>query len=150
MSEILDPKILTAEIEFAVDFNDCDPMKIVWHGNYINYFERARCALLNKIGYNYLDMEKSGYLFPVTEVKSKYMKSLRFGDVCRAKAILAEYENMIKINFELYNAKTGELTTKGSVSQMCIEVSTGQTQYYCPKIWTDKVEKFIRAGGFSE
>lgn len=136
-------KELSNEIEFAVDFNDCDPMKIVWHGNYINYFERARCALLNKIGYNYIDMEESGFLFPVTEVKCKYMKSLRFGDICRAKATLTEYENMIKISFELYNAKTGELTTKGTVSQMCIRASDGETQFFCPKIFTDKVEKLL-------
>ena len=135
---------LQAEIEFKVDFNDCDPMKIVWHGNYINYFERARCALLDKIGYNYIAMEESGYLFPVTEVKAKYIKSLRFGDICRARATLTEWENMIKINFELYNARTGELTTKGTVSQMCVKASTGETQLVCPKIWTDKVEKMMR------
>ena len=139
---------LTGEIEFKVDFNDCDPMRIVWHGNYINYFERARCALLDKIGYNYIAMEESGYLFPVTEVKSKYMKSLRFGDICRARATLVEYENMIKINFELFNAKTGELTTKGTVSQICVDAKTGETQFVCPKIWTEKVEFFLKKGGF--
>lgn len=139
---------LSAEIEFKVDFNDCDPMRIVWHGNYINYFERARCALLDKIGYNYIAMEESGYLFPVTEVKCKYTKSLRFGDVCRAKATLVEYENMIKIDFELFNAGTGELTTKGSVSQMCVDAETGETQFVCPKVWTEKVEKFLAQGGF--
>jgi len=141
---------LSTEIQFKVDFNDCDPMKIVWHGNYINYFERARCALLDKIGYNYIAMEESGYLFPVSEVKSKYIKSLRFGDICRAKAILVEYENMIKINFELYNAKSGELTTKGCVSQICVNAKTGETQFVCPKIWTEKVEKFLAQGGFSD
>ncbi len=140
---------LETETEFKIDFNDCDPMRIVWHGNYINYFERARCALLDKIGYNYIEMEKSGYLFPVTEVKAKYMHSLRFGDTCRAKAILVEYENMIKINFELYNAKTGELTTKGTVSQMCVEAATGETQFVCPKCWIEKVEKFLAKGGLN-
>lgn len=139
---------LSAEIEFKIDFNDCDPMRIVWHGNYINYFERARCALLDKIGYNYIAMEESGYLFPVTEVKAKYMHSLRFGDTCRAKATLVEYENMIKIEFELYNAKTGELTTKGTVSQMCVSAKTGETKFVCPKVWTEKVEKFLAQGGF--
>lgn len=140
---------LSAETEFKVDFNDCDPMGIVWHGNYINYFERARCALLEKIGYNYIEMEKSGYLFPVTEVRSKYVRSLRFGDICRAKAILVEYENMIKIDFELYNAKTGELTTKGKVSQMCVDAKTGESQFVCPKCFTDKVEKFLAQGGLN-
>jgi acyl-CoA thioester hydrolase len=123
-------------------------MRIVWHGNYINYFERARCALLDKIGYNYIAMEESGYIFPVTEVKVKYVRSLRFGDYCRAKATLVEYENMIKINFELFNTETGELTTKGTVSQMCIDAKTGETQFVCPKIWTEKVEGFLAKGGF--
>ena len=137
-------KYLSEEIEFKVDFNDCDPMGIVWHGNYINYFERARCARLDRIGYNYIEMEKSGYMFPVTEVKAKYMKSLRFGDVCRAKAILVEYENMIQMKFELYNAETGELTTKGNVNQMCIKADTKESQFVCPKCFTEKVEALLK------
>ncbi len=141
-------KYLSWEIEFDVDFFEVDSMRIVWHGNYINYFERARCALLSKIGYDYIEMEKSGYIFPVAEVKCKYVQSLRFGERCRARAILVEWENMIKINFELYNAKTGVLTTKGSVSQICVDAKTGETQFVCPKCWTDRVEKAIAAGGF--
>lgn len=139
---------LSAEVEFKVDFFEVDSMKIVWHGNYINYFERARCALLDKIGYNYIAMEDSGYSYPVVDVRIKYVRSLHFGDTCRAKATLAEYENMIKIQFELYNAKTGKLTTKGSVTQMCIDTRTGETQFVLPKVWTEKVEKLLANGGF--
>ena len=134
---------LSNEIRFQVDFNDCDPMKIVWHGNYINYFERARCALLDKIGYNYIQMEESGFLFPVTEVKCKYIKSLRFGDVCRAKATLVEWENMIKMNFELFNERTGELVTKGTVSQMCVRACDGESLFVCPSIFKDKVRALL-------
>lgn len=136
--------VLSAEIEFGVDFNDCDPMKVVWHGNYLNYFERARCALLDKIGYGYLEMEKSGYLFPVTEVKCKYMRSLRFGDVCRARATLIEWENMVQMKFELFNAKTGELSAKGTVSQMCVRASDGESLFVCPAVFTDKVAAAMR------
>ena len=146
----METNYLSAEIQFKVDFNDCDPMKIVWHGNYINYFERARCALLDKIGYNYITMEETGYIFPVAEVRSKYISSLRFGDICRAKAILVEWENMIKINFELYNAKTGAPCTKAMVSQMCVEAATGESQFVCPKVFTDKVEYFMAQGGFKD
>ena len=148
--EELNPHILTAETEFTIEFFEVDSMRIAWHGNYINYFEKARRILLEKIGYTYIDMEKDGFAFPVTEVKVKYMKSLHFGDTCRAKAILDEYENMLKVNFELYNAKTGELTTKGSVSQMCVSLDTGKSLFVCPKTFTDKVEAIIRAGGFKD
>jgi len=41
-----------AEVELTVEFFDVDSMQIVWHGNYLKYMERARCALLDKIGYN--------------------------------------------------------------------------------------------------
>lgn len=139
---------LSTEVEFKIDFFEVDSMKIVWHGNYINYFERARCALLDKIGYNYIAMEESGYSYPVVDVRIKYVRSLHFGDTCRAKATLAEYENMIKIQFELYNAKTGKLTTKGSVTQMCIDMKTGETQFVLPKVWTEKVENLLANGGF--
>ncbi len=150
MSEKLDPHLLTAEIEFPVQFYEVDPMQIVWHGNYINYFERVRSVLLDKIGYNYTDMKESGYSYPVADVRIKYLRSLRYGDICRAKAILDEYENMVKIKFELYNAKTGKLCTKGSVSQMCVKDDTGETQFVCPKVIRDKVENFIRQGGFDK
>ena len=150
MATTLDPHLLAAEVVFKIDFFEVDSMRIAWHGNYINYFERARCALLDKIGYTYLDMEESGYLFPVTEVKVKYKKSLRFGDSCRARAVLDEYENMLRINFELYNAATGELTTTGSVSQMCVSMATGETQFVCPRVFTEKVERLLAQGGFKD
>jgi acyl-CoA thioester hydrolase len=89
-------------------------------------------------------MANSGYMFPVTEVKIKYMKSLRFGDICRAKAILVEYENMIQMKFELYNAENGELTTKGNVNQMCIKADTKESQFVCPKCFTEKVEALLK------
>ena len=36
------------EVTIRVPFFDLDPMQIVWHGNYLNYFEIARAALINK------------------------------------------------------------------------------------------------------
>jgi acyl-CoA thioester hydrolase len=46
------------EIKIRVPFFDLDPMQIVWHGNYLNYFEMARAALFEHNGvdlYSYYD-----------------------------------------------------------------------------------------------
>jgi acyl-CoA thioester hydrolase len=139
-----DSKTLSAEIEFAVEFYDADPMRIVWHGNYIKYFEKARCALLNKIGYNYIQMEESGYQFPVTSVSAKYAGSFRFGERVRALAILEEYENCIKIRYELRDAATGELRTKGKSTQMAVDAATGESHFVCPQIFIDRVETLLK------
>jgi acyl-CoA thioester hydrolase len=139
----MDPHALSAEVEFSVEFYDLDPMDIVWHGNYMKYLEVARCALLDKIDYGYKRMEESGYIFPVTDVSLKYIKPLRFRDRVRAKAILDEYENCLRIHYELYNAETGELTTKARSTQMTFHVAEKTSSFVCPPILISKVETFL-------
>ncbi len=137
---------LSAEVVFPVEFYDVDSMKVVWHGNYLKYMEKARCALLDKIGFGYLVMEKEKFAFPVTDVKIKYIKSLRFGEKVRAVAKLDEYENCIKIKYEFYNAETGELTTKAQSTQMAVNMETGESQFVCPQVFVQNVEKILNRG----
>jgi acyl-CoA thioester hydrolase len=134
------PYGICAEAEITVEFYDCDPMRVVWHGNYINYFEIGRRVLLEKLKYGYEEMEKSGYAFPVIEVSAKYLGSLRFKDRARIKAILVEYENRLRIQYEIRNAETGQLTTKGISTQMAYDVKAGDSCFVCPQILVDKVE----------
>lgn len=135
--------LLREEIVFPVEFYDVDSMRIVWHGNYVKYMEKARCALLDKIGFGYLDMEKARTEFPVVSVNLKYVRSLRFGDMVRAAAILVEYENCIRIRYEIYNDKTGTLTTKADSTQMAVNMDTGETQFVCPDVFIRRVEELL-------
>ncbi|MCL2879991.1 MAG: acyl-CoA thioesterase [Treponema sp.] len=138
---------VSAETEFPVEFYDVDSMMIVWHGNYIKYFEKARCALLKKIDFSYIDMKNSGWMFPVTSVSAKYIASFNFGDHVRAKAMLVEYENCMKIKYELYNAKTGRLCTRGESTQMAVEEASGEAHIVCPAVFTGKVEALLHGEG---
>ena len=138
------PYNISAEAEASVEFYDLDPLNVVWHGNYLNYFEIGRRALLEKIGYCYGDMQESGYVFPVIEISAKYLSSLRFLDRARIKAILIEYENRLKIQYEIRNAGTGVLTTKGMSTQMAFDVKANESCFVCPSLFTDKVEALIR------
>ncbi|MDR1277355.1 MAG: acyl-CoA thioesterase [Treponema sp.] len=134
---------LTAETEFTVEFYDVDSMEIVWHGNYVKYFEKARCALLDKIGYGYQEMRASGYAFPVTDLRLKFIRPLRFRERVRARAILEEYENRIRIKYELYNAETGALTTRGLSTQMAYDIAASDSRFECPRVFVDKVEALL-------
>ena len=138
------PYGIFAETDFTVEFFDLDPMQIVWHGNYINYFEIGRRTLLEKIGYTYNEMKESGFSFPVVEISAKYMGSLRFRDRARIKAILAEYENRLMIKYEIRNIGTGLLTTKGASIQMAYNMKTNESCFVCPGVLLEKVEAIIR------
>ena len=138
------PYNIFAEAEITVEFNDLDPMCVVWHGNYINYFEIGRRSLLQKIGYSYKEMKESGFLFPVVDISVKYLNPLRLEDRARIKAILVEYENCLQIKYEIYNLKTGILTTKGLSTQMAFNEKTGESCFVCPEAFIEKIEAFIR------
>lgn len=138
---------LSAQIEFSVEFYDVDSMNIVWHGNYIKYFEKARCALLEKIGYGYPQMTASGYAFPITDVKAKYIKPLFFQQRVRATATLEEYESMLRISYILQDVDTGAITTKGSSSQVAIKINTRTTCFDCPDIFIEKVRSLLKQEG---
>ena len=135
------PSAIENVIEFPVEFYDVDSMRVVWHGNYVKYMEKSRCALLNDIGYGYIQMLEDGFEFPIVDLKFKYIRSLRFGEHCRIKSRLVEYENCIKIKYEFYCAESGLLTTRAESTQMCVNCKTGESLFVCPQKFTDLVEK---------
>ena len=143
----MEKKTIAEEICFPVEFYDVDSMQVVWHGNYVKYMEKARCALLDRIGFGYLEMARSDYVFPVVDVRVKYVRPLRFGERVRAVARLAEYEACIKIKFEFYNADTGELTTKAESTQMAVSNKSGESSFLTPEIFRNKVEALLEECG---
>ncbi len=134
--------LITKETKFKVEFYDVDAMNIVWHGNYVKYMELGRCDLLDSIGYGYLQMVETGYSFPVIGINLKYIRSLKFRETATIRSTLIEYENRIRIKYEIYNEK-GELTTKAESTQMALNMATNESEFVCPKVFTDKVEKIL-------
>jgi acyl-CoA thioester hydrolase len=84
-----------------IRFSETDPLGIVWHGHYAQYFEDGREDFGKKFGLGYLDIHKEHYLVPVVELTCKYKKQLRYGDValvetryinCESAKLIFEYK----------------------------------------------------------
>lgn len=69
--------------EIPVRYAETDKMGIVYHANYLLYFEDARTAFLEKLGYPYAKLEEKGYLSPVVSFQCDYGTSLTYGDVAK-------------------------------------------------------------------
>ena len=132
--------ILSASVDIEVPFHDCDPMQVVWHGNYARYFEVARCELLRKISYDYLDMQASGYIWPIVDMRTKYIGSAVFTQKIIVKAELVEYESRLKINYVICCEKTGKKLTKGYTVQVAIDIETLDMQYVSPEVLLNKIK----------
>lgn len=135
-------KPISTTIELKIPFYDVDSMEITWHGNYLKYFEQARCALLDKIDFNYLNMKASGYGWPIVEMRIKYIRPSLFNQIVLVEATLTEYENRLKIDYIVRDKATDEILTKAHSVQMAVDLNTREALLVSPKVLIDKVETF--------
>lgn len=135
--------VLQAEVEMLVPFFDVDSMDVVWHGHYVKYFEVARCALLERIGHNYQQMRDAGYAWPIIDVQLRYMRGARFNQRIVVRADLVEWENRLKINYLIRDAKTAERMTRGSSVQVAVEIASGEMLLASPRVFVEAVERAL-------
>lgn len=135
--------MISAEVDITPQFYDLDPMQIVWHGNYARYLEHARGALLDRIGYNYQEMIDSGCMWPIVDMRIKYVRSIRFNQTIRIRAVLAEYENRIRIDYRIHDKQTGALLTKAQTTQLAVAAASGELMFESPAVLLDKVRALL-------
>lgn len=128
-----------AETELEVQFYDLDPMQVVWHGNYVNYLEVVRCALLNKINYNYLEMKVSGFAWPVIDMQVRYAGPATFGQRLKLRADIVEWENCLKIDYLISDAATGKRLTRASTTQVAVDIASGEMCFVSPPVLLEKL-----------
>ena len=135
--------LITTRCTITAQFYDVDPMNVVWHGNYTRFFEEARCALLDLLDYNYVQMQASGYLWPVVDFRIKYISPLFLHQKFIVEAGLVEYENRLKIEYHIYDAETEKVLTKATSIQVAVKASDNEMQYECPPALTTQVKRII-------
>lgn len=133
--------VLSASIEVIVPFFDVDSMDMVWHGHYVKYLEVARCALLDDIGHNYVRMKETGYAWPIIDMQLRYARPARFGQRLVVRADLVEWQNRLKIHYQLSDAVTDERLTRASTIQVAVSMASGDMQLVSPSVFTDDVER---------
>jgi acyl-CoA thioester hydrolase len=128
-----------ADVIIEIPFHDVDTMEVVWHGHYLKYFEIARCKLLDQFNYNYKQMRESGYAWPVIESHVRYVQGILFEQKIRVRAILKEWENRLKIEYQIFDAETGQRLTKGYTTQVAVSIATREMCYQSPEVLLDRL-----------
>ena len=129
----------SAEIQLSPAFHDLDPMAVVWHGHYLKYFELARCALLQKIDYDYPQMRDSGFAWPVVDFRTKYVAPLRYEQKVKVIAKIAEWENRLKIEYLVTDLDSGKVMTRAYSIQVAVDMKTQEMSFSSPKILMQKL-----------
>ena len=124
---------MSAEIRLTVPFHDLDPARIVWHGNYLKYFDMARFELFKSSGVDlYGCLLGKGYAFPVVKTSTKHIAPLRYGDEFICKATVLEARIKISLGFEIRLAQSGLICARGKADQVAVRLPEMELQLAIP------------------
>jgi acyl-CoA thioester hydrolase len=91
-------------------------MRYVYYGNYAMYYEVARVESFRALGFPYRELENSGIMMPVMELKTRYLKPAVYDDLLTIHVSIPEFPKAtIRYVYEIFNEKdellnTGETT----------------------------------------
>lgn len=114
----------THNTEIRVNYFDTDKMGVVWHGNYIKYFEIAREEMFRSAGLSYAALERAGIMMPVVEVGVTYLKPAEYDEILTVETLVKEAPRArITIDYTVRN-QAGETNATGSTTLAFINAET--------------------------
>ncbi len=104
----------TYRYEHRVRYRECDPMGVVYHTHYLDYFEAARTEALRDLGVRYRDLEDSGIIMPVVSATIDYKRPAKYDDIVSIEAHFPKIPTVrVPIDYEVRHADSGDLLATG-------------------------------------
>lgn len=118
-------------------FYETDQMGCVHHSNYIRWFEEARIAHMDEMGFPYSKMEKAGLGSPVLKVEAEYKTMALFDEVCVIDVRFVEYTSTrITYEYTVTDEETGTVRCTGRTYH-CFRTHEGKVvslRKACPEL----------------
>jgi len=134
---------ISAQVTCEVAFSDVDLARVVWHGHYLRYLENARWALMNTIDFGLQAMIDSNYLWPVVDLRVKYVRAARYGDRLKVRASLVEWEQRLAINYLVTDLADGARVVRAQTVQVAVRPPENELLFIMPACLTDRVNNYL-------
>lgn len=109
-----------------VRYAETDAAGVVYHGDYLTYFEVVRVELLRALGHPITSIEAQGVLLPVVEARLKYLRPARLDDLLEVSASV-ESVGPASFAFDYEVTRDGLLLVSGWTRVAVCERDTGRT-----------------------
>ena len=104
-----------SEAKVVVRYAETDKMGIVYHANYLIYFEIGRTEFITNCGMSYSHMEEIGIMLPVLESSCKYLQGAKYNEELTIKTWIEELSPVkVKFNYSIIREMDGKELVKGN------------------------------------
>lgn len=88
-------------------YADTDRSAVVYHANYLRYFELGRASLMRDAAYPYREVEADGYVYPIIEMGARFQEPLHYDDPMWIHTRPAELERVrLRFDYIITHAET--------------------------------------------
>jgi acyl-CoA thioester hydrolase len=111
------------ETRIRVRYAETDQMGVVYHANYLVWFEVGRVEMLRQLGFSYRDMEQQDDCYiAVVDVRCRYKVPARYDDEIIVRTYLKNIrESVIHFGYELVRVQDELILTEGETTHVVID-----------------------------
>ena len=88
-------------------------------------------------------MRDSGYVWPIVDIRIKYLRPICFRQELRVVATLLEYEYRLRIKYLIHDAITDEVITKAETIQVAVARESGEMCFESPPVLIEKLKGML-------
>ena len=126
------------ETKIRVRYGETDQMGVVYHANYVKYFEIGRTEWLRCYGITYKETEEKGIIMPVISLQVNYKKSAVYDEVIQVKTSLLRLPKAsIEFAYEITNI-AGDILATGSTILAFVDADKNRPTR-CPKFLLEAI-----------
>ncbi len=104
-------------------YAETDKMGVVYHSNFIVWFEIGRVEMLRQLGLRYRDMERDDDChIAVADVKVRFKAPARYDDEILVRTKLQNVrDSLLQFGYEIVRAEDGTLLAEGETTHIVVD-----------------------------
>ncbi|GAA0611688.1 YbgC/FadM family acyl-CoA thioesterase [Virgibacillus siamensis] len=107
-----------------VRYQETDQMGVVYHANYLVWFEIGRTKFIESIGLKYADMEKQNVVAPVVDANISFKQPVHYGEEAFVETWIEEYDGLRTVyGYSIVNEKD-EICVTGTTKHVIVKKDT--------------------------
>ncbi|MDL4839552.1 acyl-CoA thioesterase [Aquibacillus rhizosphaerae] len=107
--------------KIKVRYQETDQMGVVYHANYLVWFEIGRTEFIESLGFQYHDMEKDGIVSPVVDAHVYFKQPIRYGQDAFVETWIEEYDGLRTTYGYQITDEAGNIAVRGTTKHVIVK-----------------------------
>lgn len=130
------------DTQIRVRYAETDRMGYLYYGNYAQLYEVARVETMRSLGSTYKEMEDSGIMMPVLELKSKFIRPAYYDELLTIKTTIEQLPSTrILFKYEISNPQN-DLINIGETTLVFFDIAK-RKPVFAPDSMLEKLKPYF-------